>query len=355
MTAVQAPRSGTHASGPPRGGLRSTARAGRTTRLGRPGALFILGCALVTALFVLRQVPLTSDDDFYIEYFAEYREFGDVLLLAILDEPLFKVYTNFFHSVLTPEISLRILILLTILPHLVLAYRLGGWRARAYVLGYFLFVELAPHLSWVQLRQGFALGLLALLLYMGRRRLRVAGVAILGLIHTSMLVLLPCFALAAMKRRLAYAVVVALAIGLLATPDLIGQLSFLLGRRESAYLDEDPTYSAAYVIYSLVIMVYVSRFARDGTNDDDMLIYHAMCALVLPMFFMTTFGAFAERLYFVVRWFELAIVAQNRRANASHVAAGYIALNVVYSAYHSFVNFGTGGGFLDRYLQMLAP
>lgn len=321
----------------------------------RPGLVFVLACTLITALFALRQIPLTSDDEFYLEYFAEYREFGDVLLFALIDEPLFKVYTNFFHGLLTPELSLRILILFTILPHLVVAWRLGHWRAPAYVLGYFMFVELAPHLSWVQLRQGFAVGLLLLFLHLGRDRLRVLGVAAIGLIHTSMLVLLPCFALVAMKRHLAYALIIGLAAGLLATPDLVGQLSFLLGRRESAYLDEAPTYSIAYVLYSLCLMVYVTRYASDGRNGDQMLIYHAMCALVLPMFFMTTFGAFAERLYFTVRWFELALVVQSTRPRAARVAAGYIALNVVYSAYHSFVNFGNGGGFLDRYLQLVSP
>jgi hypothetical protein len=317
--------------------------------------LFLLGCLVVTALFVLRQIPLTSDDEFYLDYFSEYREFGDVLLFAVIDEPLFKLYTNFFYAVAWPDISVRVLILLTILPHVLVAYLLGGWRARAYVLGYFLFVELAPHLSWVQLRQGFAVGLLMLFLYFGRERLRTAGVAVLGLIHTSFLALLPCFALVHLPRRVAYGLLVLVALGLLANPDLAGQLSFLLGRREGVYLDEDPTYSVAYVAYSLLLMVYVTHFASDEHNRDAMLIYHAMCALIMPMFFMTTLGAFAERLYFAVRWFELSIVVQSHRPNARRVAAGYIAANVVYSAYHSAVNFGTGGGFLDRYIQLLFP
>jgi hypothetical protein len=333
----------------------STHAAPQRRALRRPGALFFLACALITAVFVLRTIPLTADDEFYLEYFAEYREFGDVLLLAIIDEPLFKVYTNFFHSLLSPEISLRILILLSILPHLVVAYHLGSWRAGTYLFGYFVFVELAPHLSWVQLRQGFALALLALLLYFGRQRLRTVGVAVLGLIHTSMLVLLPCFALTMLKRQLAYLMIVAVALGLLATPDLVNQVSFVLGRRESVYLDQDPTYSARYVLYSLAIMVYVTILARDDSNRDRVLIYHAMCALVLPMFFMTTFGAFAERLFFVVRWFELALVVQSRRPNARAVAAGYIALNLVYTVYFSIVNFGNGAGVLDRYLLMLMP
>ena len=327
----------------------------RSLRVRSPGPLFVMLCLLVSVLFVVRKLPLTSDDEFYLEYFASYREFGDVLLFAIIDEPIFKLYTNLFYSLLPATISLRILILFTFLPHLVVAYRLGGWRSYAYVLGYFLFVELAPHLSWVQLRQGFAVGLLFVLLHLGRHRLRALWVTVVGLIHTSLLVLLPCFLLVKLDRRLAYGLIVVLAAGLLASPDLVGQLSFLLGRRESAYLDEDPTYSTAYVLYSLALMVYVSQFARDRKNGEQMLIYHAMCGLVLPMFFMTTFGAFAERLYFVVRWFELAIVVQSVRPKAAQVAAGYIAMNVAYTAYHSFVNFGTGAGVLERYLQLISP
>jgi hypothetical protein len=316
---------------------------------------FLVACLLVTALFVLRQIPLTSDDEFYLEYFSGHREFGDVLLLAIIDEPLFKLYTNFFHVVASPEISVRILILLSILPHLVVAYRLGGWRAWAYAAGYFLFLELAPHLSWVQLRQGFAVGTLMLFLHLGRGRWRSWGVAVLGLIHTSFLALLPCFALANLKRSLAYPLIILLALGLLAHPDIAGQFSFLLGRRENNYLGEDPTYSLAYAAYSLLLMMYVTRLASDGHNGDWLLIYHAMCALVMPMFFMTTLGAFAERLYFVVRCFELFIVVQSQRRHAARVAVGYIAMNTLYSAYHSYKWFGTGGGFLDRYLLLLLP
>jgi hypothetical protein len=343
---------GTAATTPP---ARRSPKAATRQVLRRHGRLFLLLCTVVTLLFVLRQVPLTSDDEFYIDYFAEYREFGDVLLFALIDEPLFKLYTNFLHAVLPTQASLRVLILMTILPHLVVAWRLGGWRAPAYVIGYFTFVELAPHLSWVQLRQGLAVGLLFLLLHLSRERLSSLWVAAIGLIHTSMLVLLPCFMITTLPRRLAYLLIAALAVGLLATPDLVGQLSFLLGRRESAYLDEDPTYSFSYVLYSLVLVAYVSKLASDGRNRDQLLIYHAMCALVLPMFFMTTFGAFAERLYFVVRWYELALVVQSRRPKAAVVAVGYLALNLAYTAYHSLVNFGNGGGVLERYIQLVTP
>lgn len=318
-------------------------------------SLFLVVCLLTTALFVFRQIPLTSDDEFYRDYFSAYREFGDELLSAIINEPLFTLFTNAFHlASSSPDFGLRVLILLSILPHLVVAYRLGGWRAWAYMTGYFLFVELAPHLSFVQLRQGLAVSMLMLFFNLGQGRWRPWGVAVLGLIHTSFLVLLPCFALASLKRSLAYVLIILLALVLMANPDLVGQWGFLLGRRESVYLGEVPTYSMAYVAYSLLLMAYVSYFARDGQNDDWLLTYHAMCALVLPMFFMTTLGAFAERLYFVVRCLELSIVVQSRRVLAARVAAGYIAMNVSYSIYHSFVNFGTDSGVLERY-QLLLP
>jgi hypothetical protein len=84
---------------------------------------------LVTALFVLRPIPLTSDEGFYVEYFSGYREYGDVLLFAMIDEPLFKLYTNFFHGVATPDVGVRILILLSILPHLVVRLRFLNWAA----------------------------------------------------------------------------------------------------------------------------------------------------------------------------------------------------------------------------------
>jgi len=314
--------------------------------------LFLAAYLLVTVLFVLREIPITSDDEFYVDYFSEYREFGDQLLFEVIDEPLFKFYTNLSQSMVSPVLGVRILILLTILPHLVVAFRLGGWRGHTYASGYFLFVELAPHLSWVQLRQGFAIGMLILFLHLGQGRWRSWGVAVLGLIHTSFLALSPCFLLVHLKRFLAYVLVVLLLLGLLANLDLATQLSFLLGRREAVYLDAEPTYSMAYAVYSVLLIIYVTVWARDDCNGDSLLIYHAMCALIVPMFFMTTLGAFAERLYFFVRCFELSIVVQSRRPQAVWVAAGYFGANVVYTVYHSYVNFGTGGGILDRYLQV---
>ena len=55
-----------------------------------PDLPLLVASLLVTALFVLRPIPLTSDDGFYVEYFSGYREYGDVLLFAMIDEPLFK-------------------------------------------------------------------------------------------------------------------------------------------------------------------------------------------------------------------------------------------------------------------------
>ena len=319
------------------------------------GLIFLVLCLAVTALFVVRQIPLTSDDDFYLEYFSEFRDFGDTLILAIVDEPLFKVVTNLLYRVLTPEINVRVLICLTILPHIFVAYRLSGWRSWAYIGGYFLFVELAPHLSWVQLRQGFAVGLLCLIFHFTRERYRVLSVFVVGLIHTSMLVLLPCFALASIRRKVvAYGLILAAAFALFALPDIVGLVGLAFGRRESVYLNEAPTYPIIYVLYCVLIAVYVTLFARDRVNSDRLLAYHAMCALVLPMFFMTTFGAFAERLFFVVRWYELTIVTQSTRAGAGRVAVGYVAMNFSYSVYHSIVNYGSGG-VLDRYLQLISP
>lgn len=319
------------------------------------GPLFLMAGAMVALLFALRQIPLTSDDQFYLDYFAGYREFGDSLLLTILDEPIFKSYTNLLYSVFTPETNVRLLILLTILPHLVIAYRLGGWRCWAYFSGYFLFVELAPHLSWVQLRQGFALGLLALYFHFGKERFRAAGMAVAGLVHTSMLVLLPCFAVTAIRsRRLAYGIMATLALVLLLFPNLADQLGFLLGRRENVYLDEAPTYSVFYVLYCVVVAAYVTAFTRDSAGSTRILVYHAMCALVLPMFFMSTLGAVAERLYFVVRWYELTIVTRNTRPDAARIAGGYLAMNLAYFVYHSIVYSGNGGAF-DRYMQLISP
>ena len=330
-------------------------RARPVTTLPMSLLLFCLG---MTALFSLRTIPLTTDDEFYLEYFSSvvsFAELTDNWVLFLLDEPVFRTYTTLSASLFGAETSTRLLIALTLLPHLLLACRADRVRGWAYFGGYLLFVELAPHLSWVQLRQGFAVALLALL-FAAVRRGRLVGVFVIGLLHTSMLILLPCFALAKLRRRsVAYALVGALSLALLLVPDIVGQLSFLMGRREAAYLDEDPTYSLAYVLFSLLLMVYVTRLFRTSQNAGEFLTYHAMCAIVLPMFFMTTVGAFAERLYFVVRWYELRLVTQASPRASPTAIAGYIAMNLAYSAYHSAVNFGTGGGVLDRYLLMLLP
>ena len=331
----------------------------RSASRAKAGALFALAGLLLIALFVFRTIPLTADDEFYLEYFSSslsYNEFADNVILFLADEPLFRLYTALSAALLSPQAAVRLLIFFTLLPHFLVASRLSPSRAWAYFGGYLLFVELAPHLSWVQLRQGLAVAVLGWFLYAGRhllQRWRLAGLFCIGLIHTSMLILLPCFALAALKkRRLAYAIVIMVSLALFAVPDIVGQLSFLMGRREAAYLDESPAYSIVYVLFSVGLMAYVTYHFRDKGNSGEFLTYHAMCGLVLPLFFMTTVGAFAERLFFVVRLYELHLVTRPRSRKAGPAMAGYMALNIMYTIYHSVVNFG-GGGVLDRYLMMV--
>lgn len=323
-------------------------------RLQTQGAFFVLVFALVGLLFIFRSIPLTSDDEYYLDYFSGIRGFDyDSLLELVIDEPLFKIVTNAFVAMFPPVTCVRILIFLGILPHFLYLLKSDNVKASLYVASYFFIVELAVHLSWVQLRQGFAIGVLLILFLYLTDKWKWLGVALVGLIHTSMFVLLPCFFMPWVRsKKMAYIIVIGLAGSLLFIPGILEQFTFLMGRRERSYDDSDVKYGTTFIIYSLGLMVYVTLFAKDDENADSMLMYHTMCALVLPMFSIPIIGAFAERLFFFVRWYEMSLVIRSNQPNSVKVSVVYLLMNIAYSIYHSIRYFG-GGGYFDRIRLML--
>lgn len=303
-------------------------------------------------LFIFRAIPLTADDQFYILYFSTYREYDLHPVYFFVEEPLFTLIINNLPTFFDPASCVRVLIAMTLLPHLYVLRKLrSGGRALVYTIGYFGFVELAVHLSWVQLRQGFALALFAAMLIAARERIMLAFAAIAGTIHTGFLVLMPLTGLQYIHRNIAYALIGATSLAVLAVPGLADGLTQYLGRRESVYLYERGTYSLAYILFSLAIAAYVSFSIRHDRRSI-IVVYQAAVALFLPLFFMDTFGGFAERLYFVVKWLELYLVVTSRARNWSLMATGYVAMNLVYTVYHSSVNYNSGG-YLDRIISLI--
>jgi hypothetical protein len=316
--------------------------------------VFVVVFVFVGLLFIFRNVPLTSDDEYYLDYFSTFRDLTyDTFISLIVDEPAFRVYTNVFSALMPPLIGFRIFIFLGIFPHFLYCLKMDNGKAWLYFASYFLIVELGAHLNWVQLRQGLAVGILLIFFQYLTDKWKWLGVAFVGLIHTSMFILLPCFGMPWLKsKKTAYLIIFGVAASLVLFPNMIEQYSFLMGRREKIYLDADTISSSIFIVYSLILMAYVTLFASDDNNMDSILIYHSMCALVLPLFFMDISGAFAERLFFFVRWYEMNIVVKSTRSHSIKIGVGYLLLNLSYTIYHSFRYYGVGGYF-DRIRLLL--
>lgn len=328
-------------------------RLSRLEELGIPhgvlGKLLLLILAtLVSVLFVSRPLLITADDQNYLSLFSHIRPWGHGLVAVVVDEPTFKLLTNFLAPLDVAKLAVRALIALTLLPHIWFAFRLETKRAWIYLIGYFGFVELAAQVSFVQLRQGFAMAALLLLLSSVRDRASVFCAAFMGLFHTALLVITPCFGLQWIRNiRISYAIIFMLAAILLLMPGILTPLIGYFGRRQAVYLWKGAIYSPAYLAYSVSIIIYVTAFVWDPQAKRKFVAYHAMCALILPLFVLPTFGAFAERLYFIVRWYELYLVASSQRRRAVMVGVGYLAINLSYTFYHSIHYYGVGGWF-DR-------
>jgi hypothetical protein len=304
--------------------------------------------ALVTAAFVMRPIPITSDDPFYIYYFLVDRPLQQGFIAAILDEPLFTFYTNIMGRTFGPITNVRVMILLSLAPHALYAMTLQPRRGWVYFFCYFGFVELAAHMGWVQLRQGMTIGLLLLAIhFLGERRAAIYS-AVIGLVHTAMIVAAPTFATPFIKnRKIAYGIVIGMALLLIVFPNVLYPFTYYFGRRESVYLNAGSTVSTLFVFYSVIIMSYVTLFFRDKKNADNLLIYHTMCALFIPMFLIPTYAAFAERFLSIIRWYELFIVVNSRVPRWNLFIIGYIGLNLIYTVYNS-IAYANQGGYLDR-------
>lgn len=321
-----------------------------------PSKLLLATLSILAAILMAsREVPLTSDDIFYIWNFSEIRGFGQGFVPFLLDEPLFRLASNLISLFDQPVFAVRVMIFLTVFMHLAFALTLDRAKAWIYMLGYFGFVELAGQMSWVQLRQGLAVGAFALLMAIFRDRRSALWSALLGTLHTVMLTLAPFFAIRAIKNtRIAYGIIVLAAGFIVLFPGFLFQFTPYFGRREFIYLWKDALYSPIYISYSICILAYVTMFTTEPASRNRLLTYHAMAACILPMFILPTFGAFAERLYFVVKWYELYIVVRNQRQGAVLVGVGYLGLNFAYTVYHSLRYLGIGG-YYDRLQTIIAP
>lgn len=313
-------------------------------------------CAIY--LFATRDIPLTADDIYYANHFSYYRPYGQGLWKMVIEEPLFTLLSNTVSIFENPIFYLRLLIILTMLPHAYYAWTLESWRKWVYFTGYLIIVHMAAYLSYVQLRQGLSLAVFLLLTQLIRKRYASTLAALIAsLIHSSMFSLSFALLVPKTKRRLLYIGLSIIAMALVVI-DLSGISNYianygLLGRREIVYLGELNQVSPLFYLYSFVLLVYVSYFTSDANayNSPKLIDYHVLFSLCFPMFFLSTFASFAERMFYFVRWYELWLVSNSNRRNARNVAVGYLGLNMAYTIYHGFRYYGQGGYF-DRILSL---
>jgi hypothetical protein len=317
----------------------------------RSSAIIFTVSIIISSIFISRDILITSDDIFYLEYFYNKRYINIYSISELFEEPVFKIYTNIMQNIFTDLNNIRILIFLTLIGHIYLAIKEKSVRGIIYILSFFLFVELAPHLSFVQLRQGLAISLMCFVLDIKSKYLQLFAILVCGLIHTSSLIMAPFLILRYFPYQFLVGSIIFFLILSIFFPTYLLEYSNLLGRREIAYQNVDATYSYLYPIYSTLILFFVIYLFRNRWRDKNFLAYIGMFVFTVPMFFIPIFGAFAERIFFFVKWYELRLLVKSESEVSRQALLLYATGNVCYTAYHSWA-YSLNGGVLDRYLAM---
>lgn len=223
--------------GPPK---RGAAFALQTWLLDPKRLLYVLMFLAIGSLLVTRPIGLAPDDFSYLHYFdkADWSRFVENTKLQgyslIVEEPLWQLLTHVLSSYLDPESAFRFVILCSVAMY-AWAFRNAPSSALMFVLFAFLVCPfLAAQMYFNQVRQGLATSLFLALLSLGGWGY-VVGAFTSGLVHTSLLTLLP---LSAISTKALVISVGAMLIGIAALA--VGGLEFFaryldLGRRADQY------------------------------------------------------------------------------------------------------------------------
>lgn len=210
------------------------------------GALF----ALTTIFLVIRVIPISLDDLQYVDSFlySKISEFEFSPLTLLIEEPLWSAYCEFMSFMVSPEMSIRITILVSVVILALIPLILGARGLLFYWVWFAFHPHLAPEIAFNQIRQGFALAIFMGLFALSKRV--VLPVIVGTLVHTS----IASLGILAISKRYLLAMAVPVALALLLTL-FSSELSGLLGRR-AFYLEEPIELTINYYVVNATIIVF---------------------------------------------------------------------------------------------------
>lgn len=245
--------------GPPQ---RGAAFALQTWLLDPKRLLYVLMFLAIGSLLATRPIGLAPDDFNYLQYFegADWFRFIEHSKLQgyslMVEEPLWQLLVHVLSSYLDAESAFRLVIFCSVAMY-AWAFRKAPSSALLFVLFAFLVCPfMAVEMYFNQVRQGFATSLFLALLSLGGWGY-VVGAFTSGLVHTSLLTLLP---LSAIGTKALVISVGAMLIGIAALA--VGGLEFFasdldLGRRADQYAFEG---AASYRFFFYAVPLYFGIF-----------------------------------------------------------------------------------------------
>lgn len=277
--------------------------------------LGISASIVISLILAIRNIGIAIDDDNYLYYFT----FSDISFSDVksdwwnflLNEPLWLTYSSLIGSAFKAESALRITVFAGSLMFLVATGKLSRGAWLFIILAFVIDPMLATQMYFNQIRQGFALGIF-LTIAMGGVSPILAGV-VASLIHSSFLVVTPCFALALVFKKLNIHWVIAViivCIGGLIISKVAPDIDF--GRRTSYELKSELTLMNYLVsIFQDGLVLYFFLRKKDIYDDKQTLWLYTSLIYFVFVTCLTLIHEAAGRLMYLEHVFLMISIGMN--------------------------------------------
>lgn len=294
---------------------------------------------IITLAFILssREMYVALDDHNYLAYFSGGNIegfFGDSWWSTVIDEPLWKGYTNLLGAILEPEIALRVTIFFSVYAFLFALNRFSPEAFGFFIFSFLICHELAVQLYFNQLRQGFAISLGLLVLSLANTSLlRMGGILGAALIHTSMLTVLPVLFIIQWVKRGSYRLIfVCFAVGFIFLMMRDGLQNIDLGRRSDDY-DFAGVLNLNFYIFTAIkyvpIFVLIALSRADGWRNYWYCFSLIYFFIAIGMTFLSEAGG---RLTYMSTVFVIILISTNWKFKYGKIVAIYfLAVSLFFS------------------------
>jgi len=266
-----------------------------------------VGIAMVLSI---RSLGIATDDQNYLNYFYYATQVkADNLLVYLIEEPLWRLYTTSVVLVLSPEDALRLTIFISSTLFLFSTNKVNSNLFLIVAIAFILHQYLATQMYFNQLRQGLALSLFLCFATYGKKPLLGAILAIF--VHTSFIFPLILIVLLKKVTSIKWIVLcsVLIIMGLYMSISLLETLD--LGRRTSSYSFEGK-FTVNYYIYTFVRYVpllFLIQFY--GYETKSSFWYKlALSSFIIIIPFTLIYDAAGRLVYYLSAFFLLMLLEQ---------------------------------------------